>query len=163
MNVVLRTFKKEDFDAVSSIYEEGVATGMATFETEVPDWTTWNKKYIDSCRIVATISGSIVGFAVLSQASKRNVYKGVAEVSVYVKNEYQGKGIGESLLKQLIIKSEANGFWTLQAGIFSENITSINLHKKCDFRVIGIREGIGQLNGKWHDNHFLERRSKNIK
>jgi len=162
MNVILRTFKKDDFDIVSSIYEEGITTGMATFETEVPDWTTWNRKYMDSCRIVATITDAIVGFAVLSKVSNREVYKGVAEVSVYVKNEYQGKGIGETLLKQLITESETHGFWTLQAGIFSENIWSINLHTKCDFRVVGVREKIGKLNGKWQDNHFLERRSKII-
>jgi len=162
MNVVLRTFKPEDFNAVCSIYEEGIATGIATFETKVPDWTTWNKKYFISCRIVASSNGTVVGFAVLSQASEREVYKGVAEVSVYVRNAYHGNHIGESLLKQLIIESEAHGFWTLQAGIFSENTSSIKLHEKCGFRIVGVREKIGKLNGKWNDNHFLERRSKII-
>ncbi len=163
MSLILRALVKEDFDAVSRIYAEGINTGIATFETEVPDWSTWDDKYIDTCRIVATIEDNIVGFALLSPASKREVYNGVAEVSVYVKNEYQGKGIGETLLKQLITESETHGFWTLQAGIFSENASSINLHTKCGFRVVGVREKIGKLNGKWHDNHFLERRSKNIK
>jgi phosphinothricin acetyltransferase len=162
MNVELRTFKPKDFNAVSRIYEEGIATGMATFETDIPDWTTWNKKYSDACRIVASSNGAVVGFAVLSEVSKRDVYKGVAEVSVYVKNEYHGNGIGESLLKQLIIESEAHGFWTLQASIFSENIPSIALHEKCGFRTVGIREKIGKLKGTWHDNHFLEKRSKII-
>jgi L-amino acid N-acyltransferase YncA len=101
-----------------------------------------------------------VGFAVLSLVSKRDVYKGVAEVSVYVASSFKGQHIGEDLLKQLINESEEKSFWTLQAVIFSENIASIALHKKCGFRVVGIREKIGQLDGKWHDNYFLERRSK---
>jgi phosphinothricin acetyltransferase len=160
--IELRPFKKEGFEAISSIYAEGITTGIATFETKVPDWSTWDKKYIDTCRIVATIEDKIVGFAVLSQASKRKVYEGVAEVSVYVDNMYKSKGVGEKLLNQLISESEASGFWTLQAGIFSENQASINLHKKCGFRIVGVRKKIGKLNGKWYDNHFLERRSKNI-
>lgn len=161
-NLVLRQCTKEDFKAISEIYTEGIATGIATFETELPNWETWNKKYIASCRVVAIVHGVVVAFAVLSKASKREVYKGVAEVSVYVLKEFQGKGIGETLLLQLIKESENNGFWTLQAGIFSENTASINLHEKCGFRIIGIRKKIGQLNGKWYDNHFLERRSKII-
>ncbi len=158
----LRPLRKEDFRAVSNIYAEGVATGIATFETEIPDWPTWDEKYIDSCRIVASIHTNVIGFAVLSQVSKRNVYMGVAEVSVYVSDQQKGRGVGEILLNELIKESEANGFWTLQAGIFSENIASINLHQKCGFRIVGIRKEIGKLNGKWYDNHVLERRSKNI-
>lgn len=162
MNVVLRAFSRSDYPAVASIYAEGIATGIATFETQVPDWDTWNDKYIDTCRIVAVIEDQVVGFGVLSQVSKREVYKGVAEVSVYVANSHQGHGIGETILKALIDESEANDYWTLQAGIFSENTASIKLHEKCGFRVVGIREKIGKANGKWHDNHFLERRSKII-
>ena len=158
----LRPFQKEDFTAVSNIYAQGIATGIATFETEIPDWETWNKKYIDTCRIVATIDEVVTGYAILSQASKRKVYKGVAEVSVYVGSEYQGQGTGKKLLKELIRQSEIHDFWTLQAGIFSENKASIELHKKCGFRVVGIREKIGRLNGKWFDNYFLERRSKKL-
>ncbi len=158
----LRPFKKEDFKKVSNVYAEGIATGIATFETEIPDWKTWNEKYIESCRIVAEIDAEVIGFAVLSQASKRKVYKGVAEVSVYVSDKNHGKGVGEELLKQLIAESEENGFWTLQAVIFSDNLASINLHKKCGFRIVGVRERIGKLKGKWHDNYFLERRSKII-
>jgi len=135
---------------------------MATFETEIPSWDVWNEKYLEPCRIVAELNHEVVGFAVLSQVSKREVYKGVAEVSVYVSEQQRGKQIGEALLKQLINESEKKGFWTLQASIFSNNIGSISLHEKCGFRVIGIREKIGMLHGKWYDNHLLERRSNII-
>ena len=159
MGIVVRPLIKSDWETVSRIYGEGIATGIATFETEVPNWELWNEKYIKHCRIVAELNREVVGFAVLSQVSKREVYKGVAEVSVYVSRSHRGKHIGETLLKQLIKESENKGFWTLQANIFSENLTSIHLHEKCGFRIIGIREKIGKLHGKWHDNHLLERRS----
>lgn len=157
--VSLRPLSKSDWNSVSKIYADGIATGLATFETEVPNWETWDNKYIKTCRLVAKVDNLIVGFAVLSNVSKRNVYKGVAEVSVYVANNYKGRKIGKILLKKLIEESENNGFWTLQAGIFSENIPSINLHKKCGFRIVGVREKIGQLNGRWHDVQLMEKRS----
>jgi len=162
MEIAVRPFVKEDWSSVSKIYEDGISTGIATFETEVPDFETWNKKYIESCRIVASQNEKLVGFAVLSLVSHRYVYRGVAEVTLYVDKDYRGNGIGKILLTELIKQSETHGFWTLQASIFSENLASINLHKKCGFRIVGIKEKIGQLNGKWHDNHFLERRSKII-
>ena len=158
----IRPLQPDDWNAVAAIYKEGIETGMATFETAVPDWDTWNIKYIETCRLVAEVEGRITGFAVLSPVSKRQVYKGVAEVSVYVAKRFWGQGIGEALLRQLITESETHGFWTLQAAIFSENIASISMHEKCGFRVVGVRKKIGQLHGKWHDNHFLERRSKTI-
>jgi len=160
MEIVVRPFVKQDWSSVSRIYADGIATGIATFETEVPNFETWNKKYIESCRIVAILEKEVVGFALLSLVSKRYVYRGVAEVTLYVNKDHHGNGIGKILLEELIKQSEANGFWSLHASIFSENIVSINLHKKCGFRVVGVKERIGQLYGKWHDNHFLERRSK---
>ncbi len=162
MEIVVRELLKTDWNAVSKIYAEGIATGIATFETEVPEWELWNEKYINVCRFVAELNNEVVGFTVLSQVSIRKVYKGVAEVSVYVSTNHRGHKIGETLLKQLINASEYHGFWTLQANIFSENTASINLHKKCGFRIVGIREKIGMLHGKWHDNHLLERRSNLI-
>lgn len=162
MKLILRPLLDSDWKAVSIIYAEGISTGMATFETEIPSWNVWNEKYIEHCRIVAELNQVIVGFAVLSEVSKREVYKGVAEVSVYVSEQHRGKHIGEALLKQLINESEKNGFWTLQASIFSNNIGSISLHEKCGFRVVGVREKIGKLHDKWHDNFLLERRSKSI-
>jgi len=161
-SISIRPLIKTDWTSISKIYADGIATGIATFETEIPNWEAWNEKYIESCRIVAVKKEMVVGFAVLSKVSSRQVYKGVAEVTVYVSKDYRGQYVGETLLKQLIKESETHGFWTLQAGIFSKNVASIEMHKKFDFRVIGIRKQIGQLNGKWHDNHFLERRSKLI-
>jgi len=162
MSLTIRTFKFTDWNWVSKVYNEGIKTGIATFETQVPDYNSWDKKYIDSCRIVAELENEVVGFAVLSQVSERSVYKGVAEVSVYVSKKSRGQGIGQKLLNELILQSETNGFWTLQAGIFSQNKASIELHKKCGFRIIGVREKIGCLKGKWFSNQFLERRSKII-
>lgn len=159
MEIVVRPLLLTDWERVSKIYQEGIATGIATFETEVPTWEIWDEKHIEHCRIVAEINSEVVGFAVLSQVSKREVYKGVAEVSVYVSTNHRGKNIGKVLLTQLVRESESKGFWTLQAGIFSENIASICLHEKCGFRIVGIREKIGKLHGKWHDNYLLERRS----
>ncbi|WP_298756207.1 GNAT family N-acetyltransferase [uncultured Psychroserpens sp.] len=162
MCIVLRAFRKDDFQQVLDIYGDGIRTGIATFETKLPDWSLWNKKYIDHPRIVASIDQDIVGFAVLSKVSQRDVYRGVAEVSVYVAKRIQGKRIGKQLLLQLIKESESRGFWTLQASIFKDNKISIHLHKSCGFRVIGIREKIGKLNNKWFDNVLLERRSHHI-
>ena len=162
MEIVVRSLLKTDWYSVSKIYEEGITTGIATFETKVLSWDFWNEKYIEHCRIVAEIKNKVVGFAILSQVSKREVYKGVAEVSVYVSNLHKGKHVGETLLNHLIKESEAQGYWTLQAAIFSENNPSIRLHEKCGFRIVGVREKIGKLHGKWHDNHLLERRSKLI-
>ncbi|GAA3644822.1 GNAT family N-acetyltransferase [Flavivirga jejuensis] len=162
MEIAVRALMKNDWSSVSKIYKEGIATGIATFETEVPNWKQWHAKCLPVYRFVALVKGEVVGFAVLMPVSKRYVYKGVAEVSVYVANGFKGKHIGERLLKQLVDESEFNEFWTLQANIFSENIASINLHLKCGFRVVGIREKIGQLYGKWYDNHFLEKRSSKI-
>ena len=162
MKLEIRAFNKQDWASVSKIYAEGIATGVATFETKVPSFNVWDEKFIKQCRLVAEVNSKIVGFAVLSQVSKREVYKGVAEVTVYVATNERGKGIGKRLLETLVIESEKKGFWTLQAGIFSANKASIELHKKCGFRVVGIREKIGKRGGKWHDNHFLERRSKLI-
>lgn len=159
MNLYIRTFKKEDWNSVSKIYAEGIATGVATFETEVPSIDVWDEKFLKQCRLVAEIDTEVVGFAVLSQVSKRKVYKGVAEVTIYVAESQRGKGIGKQLLNTLIIESEIEGYWTLQAGIFAENRASIHLHKQCGFRIVGVREKIGKLNNTWHDNVLMERRS----
>ena len=160
MTASIRTFKKQDWVSVSKIYSEGIATGMATFEIEAPSFNVWKEKFIKKCRLVAEVNSKVVGFAVLSQASNRKVYKGVGEVTIYVAGQERGKGIGKLLLDSLVNESEKEGFWTLQAGIFSSNKPSIELHKKCGFRVVGIREKIGKRDEKWFDNHFLERRSK---
>ncbi|SFU32835.1 phosphinothricin acetyltransferase [Pustulibacterium marinum] len=153
---------KANFHEALSAYKEGIETGMATFETEVPSWEKWNQKFHPFSVIGLEENEKLVGWAALSPTSSRYVYKGVAEVSIYIRTEFQGKGFGSKLLEKLINLSEANGIWTLQANIFSDNTKSIQLHQKHGFRIVGIREKIGCLHGNWKDNTLLERRSKTI-
>ena len=152
----------DDWNMISKIYKKGIKTGHATFETKIPSRKQWDDTHIKSCRITAWIDTKIVGWAALSPVSSRCVYEGVAEVSVYVDTDYNGKGIGTKLLQELICESEKAGFWTLQSGIFPENKASIKIHKKLGFRKIGYREKIGNMKGIWKDNIILERRSKII-
>lgn len=149
----------QHWEAVKAIYEAGIATGNATFQTSAPSWETWNNDHIAHSRFVAVENGDVLGWAALTPVSGRCVYAGVAEVSVYVLPASQGKGVGKALLNALIESSEANGFWTLQAGIFPENKASVRLHESCGFRIIGAREKIGKMNGVWRDTLLLERRS----
>lgn len=151
-----------DWEAVSKIYTEGIATGFATFETNTPTYEAWNSAHMSSCRIVATENEQILGWAALSPVSSRCVYGGIGEVSVYVSQESRGKGAGKLLLKALIEESEAEGLWTIQSGIFPENKGSIELHKKVGFRYIGKREKVGKLDGVWKDNLLFERRSETV-
>jgi L-amino acid N-acyltransferase YncA len=149
----------DDWPAVRQIYAEGIATGNATFETELPNWEKWNSTHRPDCRLVARKGKQILGWAALSPVSSRRVYAGVAEVSVYVGSSSHGHGVGTALLKALIEHSERNGIWTLQAGIFPENFASIALHKTYGFREVGIRHRIGKLGEVWRDTMLLERRS----
>ncbi len=156
------TFEKSHFPQVQKIYGEGLATGVATFETQIPSYKAWDKSHMNIGRIAAIDGEQMLGWASLSAVSDRCVYGGVAEVSVYVAKSARGNGIGKKLLNALIDISEANNIWTLQAGIFKENESSRILHEKCGFRVIGYREKIGKLHGVWKDNLLLERRSKKV-
>jgi phosphinothricin acetyltransferase len=149
----------EDWPAIDDIYRQGMLTADATFETESPGWQKWNTAHHPHSRLVARESGQVLGWAAVSPVSTRRVYAGVAEVSIYVAAWARGKGIGKILLAKLIEQSERNGIWTLQAGIFPENIASVALHKSCGFREVGARERIGQLNGIWRDVLLFERRS----
>ena len=151
--------RREHWEAVRAIYLQGIATGNATFETGAPEWEAWDAAHFASCRIVARLGDEIVGWAAVSPVSKRHVYRGVAEVSAYVAERVRGRGIGKLLLGELITESEAAGIWTLQAGIFPENVASIELHKRLGFRIVGTRERIGQMNGRWRNTVLLERRS----
>lgn len=151
-----------DWKQVAHIYQQGIATGDATFEQHVPEWAIWDKDHLKSCRIIALDHHTIAGWAALSPVSGRCVYGGVAEVSVYVADNYRGQKIGHLLLEQLITVSEKENFWTLQAGIFRENTASLHLHKKLGFREIGYREKIGKMNGRWRDVILLERRSGKV-
>lgn len=150
---------ESNYQSVAEIYCEGIASGNATFETSIPSWSQWDVAHLPHSRIFTVDGDQILGWAALSPVSGRCVYGGVAEVSVYVKELARGKGIGTILLNKLIEESEQNGIWTLQAGVFPENIGSIKMHEKCGFRIIGKRERIGQMNGVWRDVCLLERRS----
>lgn len=154
---------KDDWDQVAEIFRQGIETGNATFETQIPSWEKWDSAHIQSCRIVATIENVVIGWAALVPVSSRKVYAGVGEISIYISNRYQGLKIGTRLLERLIDESEKEEFWTLQAGIFPENKASIKLHQNHGFRIIGYREKIGQMKGVWRDTILLERRSKKTK
>jgi phosphinothricin acetyltransferase len=146
-------------EAILKIYEEGIATGNATFQTAAPAWDEWDQAHAAQPRLVATDHETILGWAAITPVSGRCVYAGVGEVSVYVSASARGKGVGKQLLLALIAASENENYWTLQAGIFPENKASLAIHQSCGFRVIGTRERIGQMNGVWRDTFLLERRS----
>jgi len=148
-----------DWPAVRDIYLEGIATADATFETSAPDWETWDAKHPPCCRLLARTGEEVLGWAALSGVSARAVYAGVAEVSVYVAARARGRGVGSLLLRALVAASEENGIWTLQAGIFPENRASIAVHERAGFRVVGTRERIGCMDGRWRDTVLMERQS----
>lgn len=148
------------WEPVRAIFVQGIATGNATFETSVPSWQEWDARHLSTCRLVAVREDEVMGWAALSPVSVRQVYRGVAEVSVYVADGARGQKVGTMLLKALIAESERNGIWTLQAGIFSDNAISIRLHAKLGFRIVGTRERIGCLHGRWCDTVLMERRSR---
>lgn len=162
MEITIEIMTQKDWTEVARIYEVGIATKNATFQTEAPDWDSWNKAHRQDCRFVATVENRIVGWAALSNVSGRCVYSGVAEVSVYVDTEFRGKGVGDKLMEAMVEESETKGIWTLQAGIFPENTGSLKLHHKHGFRTIGIREHLGKMDATWRDVAMLERRSKTV-
>ena len=152
-----------DAAAVLAIYAAGIATGDATFQTEVPRWEEWDATHLRTPRLVARDpSGAVLGWCVLSPVSSRAVYAGVAEESVYVAGSARGRGVGRALLEAMCRASEEAGIWTLQTGIFPENTASLSLHEACGFRVLGVRERIGRHHGRWRDVVFMERRSKRV-
>ena len=152
----------QHWEAVKKIYEDGIATGNATFQTAAPTWQEWDNAHIETCRIIATDKNEVLGWAALTAVSSRCVYAGVAEVSIYVAANARGKKIGSLLLQELISQSEQEGIWTLQSGIFPENKASISMHEKYGFRIVGYRERIGKMGNIWRDNISLERRSNKI-
>ncbi|MGR3811325.1 N-acetyltransferase family protein [Jiulongibacter sp. NS-SX5] len=158
----IEPFNVAMYQQVAEIYQEGLATGMATFETEVPDWEKWDNKFLKHSRLVLSKEGQVNGWAALSAVSTRKVYEGVAEVTIYLSKTTQGKGYGKLLLKALIESSENNGIWSLQSSIFPQNKASIHLHLNCGFRQIGYKEKIAQRDGLWQDNVLLEKRSEVI-
>jgi L-amino acid N-acyltransferase YncA len=162
MSAFIRLFKSDDWTAVREIYEQGLLTRNATFETQVPDYDSWVKKFHSHLLWVAVDNGNVVGWAGLQPVSVRNVYEGVVEVTIYIHKASAGKGIGTALMKHLIEESETAGIWTLYASIFPENTASIRLHISNGFREIGYREKIAKLDRKWRNTVLFERRSKKV-
>ena len=176
MNYPVVPMPPDLWPAVREIYREGIATANATFETEVPDWEKWDSSHRKDCRLVALepraegvsevlipLEGvHVLGWAALSPVSSRRVYAGVAEVSVYVAAAARGRGVGKALLQSLVQESEKNRVWTLQAGIFPENVASLSLHKSCGFREVGVRRRVGRLGETWRDVVLMERRSATV-
>ena len=173
----IRAFQAQDFERVQRIYQQGIATGNATFQLREKNWQQWQDSMLEKTCIVlinsdssgkasehyrVTMPGLILGWAGLSGISSREVYAGVAEVSVYVDSEYSGQGGGKKLLTHLITHSESLGYWTLQAAIFPENTASVRLHLNSGFECVGRRKALGKMQGKWRDVLLLERRSLTV-
>ena len=160
MDLPIDAMRADDWQAVRRIYQEGLATGNASFETEAPSWDAWNAKYQAHSRLVAREGGRVVAWAALAPVSPRACYAGVAEVSLYVTNDCRGRGVGRKLMDALIAESEQNGIWTLYGSTFPENVASLRLQEACGFRYIGRRERIAKRDGVWRDTVMTERRSK---
>jgi L-amino acid N-acyltransferase YncA len=154
--------RPRDWPAVAVIFEQGIATGDATFETSLPSWPEWDAAHLEEHRLVAASGNEIVGWAALAPVSERCAYAGVAEDSVYVATAARGTGVGRALLTELVHRGEDAGIWTIQALVFPENRASLRLHHRCGFRTVGLRERLGQLRGSWRDVLLLERRSSVI-
>lgn len=157
--VTIGDLRSEHWSEVARIYADGIATGNATFETEVPGWERWNASHLAEHRFVALRDGRVVGWVAVSPVSDRCVYGGVVENSVYVDEQARGLGIGRLLLERLVASTEAAGIWTIQTGIFPENEASLRLHERVGFEVVGRRKRLGKLQGVWRDVLLLERRS----
>ena len=156
--MLVRPLQPGDFAAVAAIFAEGIATGLATFETEVPSWEEWDAAHLPGHRYVAELDGEIAGWVAVVPYSRRAVYRGVGEVSVYVAERARARGVGRALLEAVIESARGGGLWTLQAGIFPDNVASLELHRRLGFRVVGVRERIGRLDGAWRDVVLLELR-----
>jgi phosphinothricin acetyltransferase len=160
MNIIVRAMQENDWNEVAMIYQEGIDTGIATFQTEVPSYENWDRAHVKSCRFVAVADGRVIGWTALTPCSSRCVFAGVVELSVYIKKEFRGRQVGEKLMKETIIESEKEGFWSIMSMIMEENQPSIALHSKTGFRMIGYREKIGKdSDGKWRNTVMMERRS----
>jgi len=156
--VLVRPLERGDYPAVAAVFAEGIATGQATFETAVPSWEEWDAAHLRVHRFVAELDGEVAGWCAVVPYSRREVYRGVGEESVYVAERARGRGVGRALLEAVIGSARAGGLWTLQAGIFPDNDASLALHRSLGFRDVGVRERIGRLHGTWRDVVVLELR-----
>jgi L-amino acid N-acyltransferase YncA len=159
---MIRELNNSDADAVIGIYQQGLDSGEASFETEAPDWASWDSKYLPQCRLVWEQDGQVAGWGALAAMSARDCYRGVAEVSIYVASAASGRGIGSQLMAALVEASEENGIWSLYSSIFPENQATLKLHLRHGFRKVGTRERIAQQFGRWRDTLILERRSEKV-
>jgi L-amino acid N-acyltransferase YncA len=160
--VEIQPLRPDHWPAVRAIFEAGIATGNATFETAAPTWEAWDAAHLPEHRLVAGDDGQVLAWAALAPVSDRCAYAGVAEASIYVAPAAQGRGVGRQLLQALVASAEQGGIWTVQTGIFPENQASVRLHQACGFRLVGVRERLGRLDGRWRDVLLLERRSPRI-
>jgi len=160
--LVIEDMLPDDWPAVHAVYEEGIATGQATFEEVPPSWTEWDRGHLRQCRLVARRNGGAVAWAALAPVSSRHAYRGVAEVSLYVAAAERGGGVGRMLGKALVEASERAGIWTLEGWIFPENRASLALCEELGCRVVGVRERLGKMGDRWRDVLLVERRSNAI-
>jgi L-amino acid N-acyltransferase YncA len=156
---MVREMLQSDSARVLEIYKMGLETGNSTFENTVPSWEEWDLKHHNHSRFVFVENNLVLGWIALAPVSTRDAYRGVAELSVYVDKGHQGKNIGSALMQKMIVTSESNGIWTLVSSVFPENDATIKLHQKFGFRIIGRRERIAMLDGKWRDTIMFEKRS----
>ena len=157
-DVTVRALEADDWADVRRIHAEGIATGNATFETEVPDRRTLDRTWLPEHRWIAELDGRVVGWAAATPVSARGAYSGVAETSIYVGDGHRGRGVGKALIHRQVTAADGAGLWTLQTSIFPENRAGIALHQSAGFRTLGMRERIGRHHGVWRDTVFLERR-----
>lgn len=159
-NSMIRDMTFTDQTRVIEIYKMGIDTLNATFETEVPSWFDWDNKHLSHSRFVYIDNEKVLGWVALSAVSARPAYNGVAEISIYIDTDYRAKGIGSQLMEMVIQSSEEHGIWTLNSSVFPENAATLKLHEKFGFRIIGFKEKVARLDGKWRSTILLERRSK---
>ena len=159
MEIVIEPMLPGDWPAVRQIYEQGIATGDATFDTRAPDWEGWDAGHLEACRLVARdAAGEVVAWAALSPVQRKSAYRGVAEGSLYVREDARGTGVGRALTEAMIAAADEAGIWTLELWVFPENEASIALCESLGFRIVGVRERIGQREGRWRDVVVMERR-----
>lgn len=154
---MIREMSVKDWGQVEEIYSQGIEKGVATFNTESPSYEEWNNEHIGNCRFVYVDGGKVVGWVALSPVSSRCVYKGCAEMSIYIDNDHQGRGIGTELIKRLLCEAKKQGYWSILSTVISINSASVALHKKCGFREIGYREKIAKDRfGNWQNTTLFE-------
>lgn len=156
--IAIRPLVREDWESVARIYADGLATGVASFETAVPAWEDWDTGHLETLRLVAELDGAVAGWLAAAPVSRRDCYRGVVEHSVYVDGAMQGRGVGRALLERLVAEAPAHGIWTIQTSIIASNEPSIRLHESVGYRVVGRRERIAERDGVWHDTVLLELR-----